>query len=632
MSRGLPASNAESRRGGRPATNRRIVLFSLVIVCLVVYNANFRLIAAGDSRPARLIPFAILTRRTILLDQFGPAPPGSHWFSHTPDGHLVSFYPVVLPVLITPLFVPAAIYATLASPDPYRFEMMLELMEKAAASLVATLSVVVIWLTLRRLTDERVALLLTAAYAFGTQTWSTSSQALWQHGLGQLLLAVSLYLLVRFGAASRPALLVGVLCGLMIFNRPPDVFFAAAIGAFYLVRSRRSWLPFALGAFLASLPFLVYNLKFFAKPLGGYQTLVGSGVFGHSIPEGVTAMLLSPGKGLFIFSPFLFFLVGGPMLRLGAAGRLPVLLLWLAFAAQLILFGRMDWRAGACYGPRFQTDVLPFLVLCLVPAVERLRRPLPLAVFVACVGFGVWVQAMGAFCFPAGGSYLLTQEQLWVVPGAQFLVEAKAGPARPEYLHRFAGRVKKLLHGGGKLSASARVVPTGSGDVAAAKGPASARVVRTGRGDLAEGKGSASARVIPAGRGDLAAGKGPTWFYTVAPCRLLDTRGPEGPFGGPALAAQSNRSFRVAGRCGISPRAKAVSLNVTATAPDTQGSLTLYPGDAPLPLASAVTYRGGQTRSNDGIFGLGALGDLAAYCDQDSGQVHVVLDVNGYYE
>lgn len=563
------------------AFSKRFPLF-IVIVCLVVYNSNCRLIAAGDSKPARLLPFAILTRHTLFLDEFGPAPPGSHWFSRTREGHLISFYPVVLPVLITPLFVPAAIFTTLASPDPYRFETLLELMEKATASLIATLSVVVMWLTLRRLTQERVALLLTAAYAFATQTWSTSSQALWQHGLAQLLLAVSLYLLVRFGAAPRPALLVGVLCGLTIFNRPPDAFFAVAIGAFYLVRRRGSWLWFTLGALLASLPFLIYNLSLFAKPLGGYQNLVGSGVFGHSIPEGVTAMLLSPGKGLFIYSPFLFFVFAGPMLKLGAAGRLPVVLLWLAFAGQLILFGTMDWRAGACYGPRFQTDVLPFLVLSLVPAVERLRRPVPLAVFVGCVGFAVWVQAMGAFCFPAGGSYLLTQEQLWVVPGAQFLVEARAGPARPEYLYRFAGRVRRMLHGGRTLSASA--------------------------------------------------GKGPTSFYTVAPCRLVDTRDPAGPFGGPALIAQSNRSFTLAGRCGVSPSAKAVSLNVTATAPDSPGSLTLYPADAPLPLASAVTYRSGQTRSNPGIFGLGARGDLAVYCGQDSGQAHVVLDVNGYFE
>lgn len=565
------------------------MLLWIVVVCLVVYNANCRLIAAGDSRPARLLPFAILTRQTVLLDQFGPAPAGSHWFAHTREGHLVSLYPVVLPVLITPLFVPAAVYVAVANPDLWRLQTIYELMEKAAASVVATLSVVVVWLTLRRLTRDRmVSLLLTAAYAFGTQTWTTSSQALWQHGLAELLLASALYFLVRFGAATRPAFLVGALCGLAVFNRPPNAFFALAIGAYYLFQGWRPRLAFGLGALVASAPFLAYNLFFFRMPLGGYQTLVGSDVFRHSIPDGVTAMLLSPGKGLFIYSPFFFFLIGAPLLKLGAAGRLPVVLLWVASAGQLVLFGTMDWRAGACYGPRFQTDILPFLMLCLVPAIDRLRRPLPWALFVASIGFGVWVQAIGAFYFPAGGSYLLTQEQLWVRSGAQFLVEAKAGPARPDYLYRFAGWIGRVLHHDRERNASTK------------GGPASA-------------------------------GRGPSYFYTVAPCRAVDTRDPDGPFGGPSLTAKASRSFRLSGRCGVSPTAKAVSVNVTATAADSPGGLTVYPGDSPLPEASTVTYRSGQTRSSNAIFGLDSRGDLSVYCAQDSGRVHVVLDVNGYY-
>lgn len=588
-----PTSRTGNDRGEGAAASPRRVLLWIVVVCLIVYNANCRLIAAGDSRPARLLPFAILTRHTFLLDQFGPAPPGSHWFSHTRDGHLVSLYPVVLPALISPLFVPAAIYSTLAKPDPSRFETLCELMEKGGASIVATLSVVVVWLTLRRLTrDQRIALLLTAAYAFGTQTWSTSSQALWQHGLAQLLLALSLYCLVRFGDAPRAAFIVGVLCGLAVLNRPPDVFYALAIGAFFLVRGWRPLASFGLGGLVGSFPFLVYNLLFFRMPIGGYQSLVGSDVFRHPIPDGIAALLLSPGKGLFIYSPFLFFLIGAPLLKLGAAGRFPTILLWLAFAAQLILYGTMDWRAGACYGPRFQTDGLPFLTLCLVPAIERLRRPLSRAIFVACIGFAVWVQAIGAFYFPAGGSYLLTQDQLWTLDGAQFLVEAKAGPARPEYLARFGRWIAKIGRSGGAPSEP--------------KAPES-RTVRL--------------RATTA-----------TSFYTVAPCRVADTRDPDGPSGGPALVAQTTRTFRMAGRCGIPMEARAVALNVTAAAADSPGSIAVFPADAPLPLASAVNYRSGQTRSNGGIFGLDDHGNLAVYCAQDTGRAHVVLDVSGYFE
>src|SRR5271157_1534176 len=53
-------------------------------------------------------------------------------------------------------------------------------------------------------------------------------------------------------------------------------------------------------------------------------------------------------------------------------------------------------------------------------------------------------------------------------------------------------------------------------------------------------------------------------FIPVTPCRVVDTRGTAGPFGGPSLAGDSSRSFVVPqSGCGIPPTAQAYSLNVT---------------------------------------------------------------------
>ena len=57
----------------------------------------------------------------------------------------------------------------------------------------------------------------------------------------------------------------------------------------------------------------------------------------------------------------------------------------------------------------------------------------------------------------------------------------------------------------------------------------------------------------------------PSAFYTVTPCRIVDTRNANGPFGGPALPAMATRDFSMRGNCGISSTARAVSLNVTVT-------------------------------------------------------------------
>src|ERR1017187_3447823 len=56
----------------------------------------------------------------------------------------------------------------------------------------------------------------------------------------------------------------------------------------------------------------------------------------------------------------------------------------------------------------------------------------------------------------------------------------------------------------------------------------------------------------------------PLQFVPVAPCRVVDTRNAAGPFGGPAIAAGSMRSFAISQSvCGIPGTAQAYSLNVT---------------------------------------------------------------------
>jgi hypothetical protein len=120
-------------------------------------------------------------------------------------------------------------------------------------------------------------------------------------------------------------------------------------------------------------------------------------------------------------------------------------------------------------------------------------------------------------------------------------------------------------------------------------------------------------------------------FHTVSPCRLADTRLAGGEWGAPALNTGDDRYFSVAGRCEIPISAKAISLNVTVTQPSAAGDLRLFAGGA-APLASAINYRPGQTRANNAVVFLGASGSIALRCDQASGSVHVLLDVNGYFE
>jgi hypothetical protein len=130
----------------------------------------------------------------------------------------------------------------------------------------------------------------------------------------------------------------------------------------------------------------------------------------------------------------------------------------------------------------------------------------------------------------------------------------------------------------------------------------------------------------------LSGDTGPLDFFTLAPCRLVDTRNPTGPRGGPALAAGATRPFPLAGACGVPATAKALAVNLTVVGPATAGNLRLHSADQLRPITSAISFRQGQTRSAHTVVALGAAGDLDVFCGMASGTVHFVLDVTGYFQ
>jgi hypothetical protein len=121
-----------------------------------------------------------------------------------------------------------------------------------------------------------------------------------------------------------------------------------------------------------------------------------------------------------------------------------------------------------------------------------------------------------------------------------------------------------------------------------------------------------------------------TKLYTVAPCRLVDTR----DTGTPLLAGVPRLVPTALGDCQVPVGARAVVANVTVTGGTGAGAVKIYPGDYPEPEAAMVNFKSGATRANFGILplstdGLGSLRAVAAM--PVGGSVHLVVDVTGYF-
>lgn len=121
-------------------------------------------------------------------------------------------------------------------------------------------------------------------------------------------------------------------------------------------------------------------------------------------------------------------------------------------------------------------------------------------------------------------------------------------------------------------------------------------------------------------------------YYTVTPCRLLDTRTQEG--GAAPVAANTDRLLDVVAvtRCGVSPLATAVVVNITVTEPTGGGHLLVYAADSAAPGTSTLNFRAGDTRANNALPSLSGDGKLKIRpVILPAGSTHVIVDVVGFF-
>jgi hypothetical protein len=117
-------------------------------------------------------------------------------------------------------------------------------------------------------------------------------------------------------------------------------------------------------------------------------------------------------------------------------------------------------------------------------------------------------------------------------------------------------------------------------------------------------------------------------FVAATPCRVADTRNPNGPFGGPFMSAGSTRSFAVpSSACGIPSTAQAYSVNVTVVPKVKLAYLTMFPCGQAQPFVSTLNSDH-RVKAAAAIVPAGANGAVCIYVTDDT---DVVLDINGYF-
>jgi hypothetical protein len=123
-------------------------------------------------------------------------------------------------------------------------------------------------------------------------------------------------------------------------------------------------------------------------------------------------------------------------------------------------------------------------------------------------------------------------------------------------------------------------------------------------------------------------GAGGLNFYTVTPCRVVDTRNANGPLGGPTMNGDTTRTFPMAGICGLPGIGAAYSVNMTVVPPAPMGFLTVWPTGLAQPAVSTLNDFKGLAVANAALVPAGGSGSINVFVTNTT---DVVIDTNGYF-
>ena len=375
--------NAAAQNGDPQRVYRTdgIALIAIVVLASAIYILS-PVTTSTDSAWTFHVAASMLRQGNIDLDEYrGNMNLKIDYRLRLVGGHVYSYYPIATPLLVTPaVWVINKIYPLIYRTDFYTYldqhapDTRTARLEKVIASGIAALSAALIYLIARRELGTLKSLAITFVFAFSTSIWSTASRALWQHGPSVLFLSAALYLALLAKQKEHLTFWAGIILGCAYLIRPTNSLAVAFLGLYILINHRKAVWLYALGLGLILVPYLILNWLTYQNILPPYsyqlfERLAPPKVFG----EALAGTLISPARGLLIFSSVFLFAIYGAYLRLKydltlASIDLYLVAILLAHWITTSLFE--DWGGAWSIGPRYFVDITPFLVYFLIPIMQ----------------------------------------------------------------------------------------------------------------------------------------------------------------------------------------------------------------------------------------------------------------------
>lgn len=371
---------------------QKIEQFELLLCGVIFFIAFIIFIAApitqvADSNYSMMLSQSLLDQGSFRLDSYKIPrfkPNEKPGISHTGypyqieviNGHLYYYFPPGSSVLSVPFVAIMNLFDISAvNPDgSYNFEGEVKIEKSLSALLMATL-ITIFFITAKQLLPLTWSLIVAIGAALGTQVLSTASRALWSDTWGIFLLSIVLFMLIRneLGKKSFHPVVLATILSWTYFVKPTYSISIFVITVFTFLFYRRIFICYCLTGMIWFGIFVGYSWYYFGKWLPSYYSASRLCV-SETFLIALTANLVSPARGLLIYSPFILFI----LYLLWRHYRYVVhkRLLWtgiIVFFLHLITVSSFPhWWAGHSFGPRFMIGVLPWEILLSIIGIHAM--------------------------------------------------------------------------------------------------------------------------------------------------------------------------------------------------------------------------------------------------------------------
>jgi len=358
-----------------------------------VYRATERSIKVIDVKAVMRLPQSLIHEGDLDLDEFKTRVPAKIMVAHR--GHLVSKFPWWPAMQLLP------VYLVLDVPVSQTDDEAVWRAQRRSAQAWMALTVVLMAVAVFRLYGFVTAGVMMVAFGFGSINWFVLSQLSFSNGLVQFWLVMAI---LGIASDSVPSRWGATLCLLSVVVA---VFFrlnllpVAICFVLYLIWKLRSaaTVPVIIAVAVAG-AMAFGNFHYQGHPLGMYGLDAGKMQLpSPNLLRALYANILSPGRGLVVFSPWVLLAAPGVIWGRRELRPLHWFLLLGCFGHLLLTSNHFDWLGGGgSMGPRLTSDVLPLWTLLAAAGFARLMsRPAVMLLGIGMVAAGVTIAAGQAF-------------------------------------------------------------------------------------------------------------------------------------------------------------------------------------------------------------------------------------------